>query len=206
MVNNYSFNVHIDDKRLAMTQEELKRYADLIGLDRIASARYSWMFVLDIFLHHGVHGIDPTMVVDEIKALENRSPGTGTKAATMFQNEPLRGLWHKHFFASRFVAKNIQNQLAGDKLRKLVDEVFDPQKSSIISQEMTNKLAHKVISESIEQRASNGKLTGEWIIFAKYNNENYYLCLSTHNSGDQMIYERIKSTCFPQFPFLCSKP
>jgi hypothetical protein len=47
-----------------------------------------------------------------------------------------------------------------------------------------------------------GKLTGEWIIFARHDGKNYYLCLNTHEAGDQFVYDRIMEHCVRDFPGL----
>jgi hypothetical protein len=79
---------------------------------------------------------------------------------------------------------------------------MDPSKSPVITKEMITELAHRVTHEPVEDRANNKKLTGEWIVFAKEAGQNYYLCLNTHNAGDQQIVDRIKSNCLREFPFL----
>jgi hypothetical protein len=205
MIEKYSFNVHIGDKIHTITNKELFEYAELIGLNRVAKDHYCWMFVLDLIMYDHVNGIDPSMVVEEIKALESGRIGIGTKPASEFRHYPLRGIWHKHFFSGPFIARNIRNQLAGDKIKKLVDQILDPRKSPVITKEMINKVAHKATVEQFEQREKSGNLTGEWIVFAKHNGKNYYLCLATHESGDQGIYDKIKDFSFRQFPFLETK-
>jgi len=97
---------------------------------------------------------------------------------------------------------NIQNALKGGKLEDVINDVLDPAKSPIITKEMISELAHRVAHESVEERANSNKLTGEWIVFAKEGGNNYYLCLNTHNAGDQQIADRIKEHCLREFPFL----
>lgn len=58
-----------------------------------------------------------------------------------------------------------------------------------------------------EQRVKQKNLTGEWLIFAKYENLNYYLCFTQHSStkdGDEAIFAMIKEYCENQYPFLFS--
>ena len=81
-------------------------------------------------------------------------------------------------------------------------EIFDPNKSPVVTKEMINELSHRVVVESLEDRGANNKLTGEWIVFAKHQGQNYYLCLTNHESGDENIAQSIKSACVPQFSFL----
>ncbi len=79
---------------------------------------------------------------------------------------------------------------------------MDPAKSSIITQEMIAELAHRITHEPVKNRDNAGKMTGEWVIFAKNDGKNYYLCLNTHEAGDQFIYERITEHCVKNFPDL----
>jgi hypothetical protein len=51
-------------------------------------------------------------------------------------------------------------------------------------------------------RARAQELTGEWIVFAKHEGKNYYLCLAGHDEGDDHIFARISDGCAYEFPFL----
>ena len=45
-------------------------------------------------------------------------------------------------------------------------------------------------------------MTGEWIIFAKYNEKNYYLSLGDHTSDDMILRKMIDEWCIEEFPFI----
>lgn len=206
MSAQYNFRIHVGNDVQIFTEEELGAFAAIVGLDRVAPGRYSWLFAMQLFLHAQVDDVDPSMIVAELRALEGGPQTVGTKPATEFAKDPLKGLWHKHFFSAHFVGHNLLNQLAGGKLKALVDKVLDPKNHPIITAELINQFSHEVVTGTFERREAQGKLTGEWIIFAKYGDQNYYLCLSTHNAGDQVIYDQVKSACFHQFPFLRPAP
>ena len=199
-----SFNVHIGDQTEVVTSDELKGYAEAVHLNLYAEGRYSWLFVLNMLFCARLYGINPFQIVDEIRALEDLAKVTRTKPATQFTRLPLKGLWHKHFFCARFLVHNITNHFSGGKLDKLVNEVLDPSKSPVLTEGMIRELSHRVTVEAFEKRAGEGNLTGEWIVFAKHEGKNYYLCLATHGTGDQSIYNSIQVACWPQFPFLSS--
>jgi len=196
------FHINSGDETKTITEENLAEYAHQVGLDRIASDRCAWLFVMNLFLFDKINGIDPKLVVEEIEVLEGKRSGIGTKPATQFKKDPLKGLWHKHFFSAHFVPRNLRNQLGKDGIKNLVEEVLDPAKSPVVTVDMVNELSRRVVTESLETREEQDKLTGEWIIFTKYEGKNYYLCISTHKEGDQVIYDQISSMCFEQFPFL----
>lgn len=44
------------------------------------------------------------------------------------------------------------------------------------------------------------KLTGEWLIIYKGDRKNYYLCLATHDEGDQNIFDNKIKKCINEFP------
>lgn len=178
------------------------RFADELDLAASYRDRVSELLILDLFIYVIEFGVDPRDVIEEIANLEKGDGNTETKLAKEFRNEPLKGLWHKHFFAAQFLVENILIALRGGKLEKLVEDVMDPSKSAVITPEMISELAHRVTHEPVTNRATTKKLTGEWIVYAKEGGKNYYLCLNTHDAGDQMIAERIKQHCIREYPFL----
>lgn len=200
------FNVHDGNSTYRVENEELVEYANFYGLDRLIPRRFSWLFVFNLMMLERKNGILPFEIIDEIKSLEGVGNPMQTKPASEFKGAHLKGLWHKHYFAANpsLLAHNISNHLAGGKLEKLVKEVFAPQRSPIATKEMISELSHRVVTGSLEDRAADNKLTGEWIIFSKHQGQNYYLCLATHESGDEVIAQNIKAACLPQFPFLCT--
>jgi len=197
-----SFKVHIGDRTEVVTSDDLKGYAKAMRLDLYAEGRYSWLLVLNMLSYEQLYRINPFQIVDEIRTLEDSAKVTRTKPASQFTRAPLKGLWHKHFFCARFLPRNMMNHLSGGKLEKLVNEIIDPSKSPVVTEGMIRELSHRVTVEAFEQRAADGNLTGEWIVFAKHEGKNYYLCLATHGTGDASIYNSIRVACWPQFPFL----
>lgn len=201
-ITKVTFRVHLNDQETELTEKELAPYAERIGLNRLAPGRYSWLFVLNLYLNEHLQGVDSGLLVQEMRDLEAGTSTTGTKPATQFQRPPLQGLWHKHYFSGHFVAHNILNQLGGNKMSQLAEEVFDPAVSPVITEQMIRQFAHEVSHGALERRAEDNRLTGEWIVFSKHEGQNYYLCVSTHTNGDQVIYDSIRSAVLPQFPFL----
>lgn len=196
-----TYTVFLKDKQLKITDEDLSEFADLLGLDGDLRKRISELLLVDLFVYVSEFGVSPYNVIEEIKNLENGDGNTSTKLATEFKRPPLAGLWHKHFFSAHSLVQNMINGLKGGKLAVLVEQVMDPSKP-IITREMIGELSHRVTHEPVEERANNQKLTGEWIVFSKHGGSNYYLCLNTHEAGDQNIADRIKANCAREFPFI----
>jgi hypothetical protein len=200
----FNFNFQDETGSYQVTQEDIDSYANMYGLNQIAPNRYSALFIANLMGLEWKSGIDPHQIVDEIKALEGLGPSLGTKPASMFHGQRLNGLWHKHFMPSHLnvAATNILNHLDNDRGRSLVEEILDPNKSPIVTKEMIEELSHRIVWDSLTQRAEQGKLTGEWIVYAKEQDGNYYIGIWTHNAGDEKIAETIETICVPQFPFL----
>jgi hypothetical protein len=197
------FRVHNGTAIEQIDPERMLDLASLYELDQLIPGKYSSLFVLNLYLLDKVSGVDPHQVISEIKHLEGLGTSRQTKEAAEFKGSVLRGLWHKHFFPmlpSTF-AHNITKHFGKNGLEKLVNEVFDSAKSNVVTREMINNLARRVVEDPIVDRGSAGKLTGEWIIFAKENGQNYYLSISPHTSDDENLAANLK-TCSYEFPFI----
>ncbi|RZI43712.1 hypothetical protein EGT07_08055 [Herbaspirillum sp. HC18] len=191
------FEIHGEDKT-----DALLLFAETMGLNRLAPGRYSSLFLVDLYHHTVELGVNPFKVMDEIRALEDASHKSRTKPATQFERTPLlRGLWHKHYMGTGVpsLAKNILNGLGKHGMKELAAaELADRE----ITEEAIARFTHRLVQGTFELRCEEGKLTGEWIIFAKHNGGNFYLCLGGHTWGDEYIATRIQELCVPEFPFL----
>lgn len=127
-------------------------------------------------------------VLDEIAALEGvrRAKPSITKPASLFQRPPLKDLWHKHFMQPAFLGKNLRLQLTVERFQKLFRE------------KPIETLVHHLVLDSYSERAGNAALTGEWIVFARQHNVNFYLTLGTHIEGDHEIWKRCQA-CASEF-------
>jgi hypothetical protein len=181
--------------------EELGRLAEIMGLHRVIPGKYSSLFLVDLLLHMEYLGVNPFKIMDEVKALEGLSSRSHTKPATPFEHLPLEGLWHKHYFGTGPAAL-IKNIRIGLGKRGIEELAIAELSGDEITPEAINKFTHELVNGTFERRAAAGKLAGEWIIFAKHNGENYYLCLGGHTWGDDYIAARIREMCIPEFPFL----
>jgi len=199
-----TFNVHENGRTWQVTPQELRDYALMYGLESIAAGRYSSLFVLNLMVLERLNGLDPFQVIEELKFLEGGRPSLQTKPASQFKRDHLKGLWHKHFMPSlpSVMARNIMNHLGKNGTRMIVEEVFDPAKSPVVTRGMVEELSHRIVIESMEKRGALEKLTGEWIVFAKEDGCNYYLGIWSHTAGDERIASSIKAACVPEFPFV----
>jgi hypothetical protein len=66
------------------------------------------------------------------------------------------------------------------------------------------ELPYRFVIGALEDRSKAGRMTGDWIIFAKHKSQNYYLGLATHEEAEDgfALFERIKEGSKFEFPFL----
>jgi hypothetical protein len=194
-----------DGQEIHVSEAELAKFASDAGLDAIAVGRYSKLFVFKLLLYTKVEGTEPAFILEELKALESLpNNAIFTKPPTQFTRQPLRGLWHKHFFDARFVPNNIAIHMQGKRLEETVKRIFDHAKSPTVTKGMIEELAQAVSHGALQEREGQGKLTGEWIVFAKDQGKNYYLTLATHTEGDQQTFDEIRNMAYSDFAFLAT--
>jgi hypothetical protein len=188
--------------------EEILGFAKAIGLEDVAAGRYSAHFLTELFCHSAISGkINPFMVMDEIKYLEGCGGRTGTKEPSPFARSILSGLWHKHHreVGIRSMAMNLEHALRDyglPSLEALVRTAEASGEDRYVTEDVVDQIAHDAVIGNYERRSDANRLTGEWIVFAKHEGQNYYLCLGTHKSGDGVIRQKIESVCVAEFPFL----
>lgn len=194
-----------------LNAEDVEAFAARCGLTRAAPDRVSLQLTVELYLHSEVPGaadIAPK-VIDQIEVLEGRRPQQGMKDAEQFKHPPLRGLWKSHYLrhAHEAVPMNIlqefrnPNNAANNFLRAQFKKMQEHETE--ITAVVLNEYAVK-IGNLFTDRRERGALTGEWIVFAKHNGQNYYLTLGRHKEGDQYIHQRIVAGCMKQFPFIAS--
>lgn len=150
-------------------------------------------------------------VEHEIKHLEGLGPSK-TKLPTFFKNSKLKQFQHKHFYVPGYEhpARNAQeswklNNPSSQKFTQMALKIAKQYANASTEAELrefSSKIADEFISGkgSLTDRLSNAKGTGDWIVFIRNNNENYYLCIAKHGEDD-FILEAIKY-CIIDFPFI----
>jgi hypothetical protein len=147
--------------------------------------------------------VDIHAIYDQIGFLEgaklNRS--APTKKTKIFTEGPLKGLWQKHWFQASFIFQNLSNEnqrhgsnLIFENLRKNFNNKIPY--GQTINDKMAGILSQASVFNAYETRAkqkrhkNEGRLTGEWIIYAKSKGRNIYLTLATHDEDQQTIFSR----------------
>lgn len=186
---------------------DLIRFAAQIGLDSATSGRYSVLFLTELYCHSMIScEINPFKVLAEINYLEGVDASTRTKLESEFVRPALRGLWHKHYLESNVpsLAKNLLNALQKyglPDLERQVREIEASGEERYFSESDVVKIADEVVYKNYERRSDDGQLTGEWIVYAKHEDKNYYLCLGKHGMDD-VIRQKIENVCVAEYPFI----
>ena len=150
-------------------------------------------------------------ILDELDFLEGRKQHTRTKAEEKFRKPPLDLFFHKHFFSAHHLPRNIGVRWGIDDGRsgnRALDSMIERVASECGDDpdEWQARLAHEFVMEAFNQRAQQQRLTGDWIIFSKYNGENYYLAVVDHGvrgrDDDQDLYDWLRMSCEWEYPFL----
>lgn len=152
----------------------------------------------DLLVLNKRYGIAPPEVLQPILEVEAGDRGGGIKPATRFRRSPLKGLWHKHWFSARFLAANMLAALERGKPVEWLSEIVA--EGEILTGEALARIVERLTTTAFEDRYAAQQVTGEWIIFLKRDGVNHYLCLGTHLTGDDRLYEKIVSVCRRDYP------
>ncbi|MBU4610347.1 hypothetical protein IMZ29_07265 [Achromobacter sp. GG226] len=168
-----------------VTCAELAKYMRQIGLEGIAYQRCSRAIALQLRFHESVLGLNPKSIVREIAAMEGSGGPSLTKPESSFVlNGPLSGLWHKHFFFGH-PSVIAANALSMSKAAQ--EGLARAHFAEHISEESIALYVEDRVTRPLEWRAKNQKLTGEWIVFVRIEEKNYYLGLASHSRAEEDI-------------------
>ncbi|WP_271411994.1 hypothetical protein [Pseudomonas sp. Q1-7] len=151
---------------------------------------------------------DRFAVLDEINYLEGITKASRTKPESQFKKLPLFPFWHKHFFSAQHLIKNIgirwnMPNYGNRDLDKMISDVAKAHGDD--PDAWPGYLAHKLVIDGFTERTKRG-LTGDWLIYAKHEDKNYYLDLATHEEGigehAHTLFQKLKNGSQAEFPFL----
>lgn len=191
---------------VSFSLEEIQNIKASIMEGRLYSDRVSFGLALRIF-DVGRALREVGCIFDELDYLEGMAAFSKTKEAGQFRHHPLDKLWHKHFYSPRHFVKNIGIHWGIDrdktkKLDNLIREVT--RKNGNDLDFLPASIAHRFVLDAYMKRASGNRLTGDWIIFGKYEGKNYYLDIAAHEEGDNpdRLLEKLRKSSKSEFPFL----
>lgn len=197
-------------EKVSLNRQQLEKLilskSSFSGLD---VSRFSMIFLAQFIQMDRNRVINVHQLMDEIRSCEGLRRTTQTKKASVFRKEPLKGLWKKHFTDASFILKNIGIHIGlekegNKKLDQLIIEAFAQSTTGVVDDQFINYITTRVTFGVFEERAKENKLTGEWIVFQKYKQKNYYLTLAAHDEGDYSIYKRVCDCYRLDYPHLKS--
>jgi hypothetical protein len=213
-------DAQMDWKRISLSMDEMRAIKHEVLRGRPFVDRVSFALALNMARMYQERG-DFFQVLNELDFMERylETPSkrrvSSTKPATRFVTRPLDRFWHKHFSSARHIVHNIGatwginrggagNQSLDAMLRQVAEECGDDPTM------WKNVLSYRFVVEGYVARAQcrprqrEGRVTGDWILFAKHAGENYYLALANHADGDEpeRLYTQLVQSCAAEFPFL----
>jgi len=141
-----------------------------------------------------------------IKVLEGLSSSNATGPEDQFQHAPLTGLYKIHFTSPRFLRRNLLNFLrsreGGRHFNKVWDKSAQASGAQYIDDAFTKHLSHHMVLDPIEIKTLSNRMTGEWLVFHKHEEKNYYLTFGFHSETNDEIHKRVVLACeFDSLPF-----
>lgn len=200
-----TYQIERNDEVLTVTPKDLEAFSVFFIRDEGIRGRCSERFLLDLYVYANSAGLNPSMIFEELRALECTVSESRTKQETKFSRLPLKGLWHKHFFSSHFIAKNMQIANGRGNIESVIKKAFEKYEGLDRTVENCKALAKDISlgnHDLFENRSDRNQLTGEWIVFAKINSENYYMCIEFHETDDHIIYDKVIKACKENFEHL----
>lgn len=154
--------------------------------------------------------INTFSVTDVIQGLEKVGRVRFTKKESQFKHPPLKGLWKAHYFDASFILKNIsiewiKLERKNSKPIKQLDTMIN-NRSNFTPKSFAAHSADNIVIKGYNNRVNKKKITGEWLIYGKHKEKNYYLCIAQHSKpgsdDDSQIYNFLRTVCGEEFPFL----
>lgn len=187
---------------------EIARFVEILGLDHIAPKRYSTLLVIQLFAGFMSGTQNFNKVIREIEALEGIREASRFKPPIQNKHPPLKGLWHKHYMQDGIasMARNIRQGLVRHGIPLFTQRVEDAAAAGelrYVSVEDIGALTQDAFMGNWQRLSAAQALTGEWLLFAKYAGQNYYLGIATHDkSMHESVRRQIDAICCREFPFL----
>ena len=198
-----------------VTEAEVNQFREHhVGFCHVDMSRVSQFLIIQlasISKHRIYNSFSITDVIQELEGL-----GRGCEQRVeQFGHLPLKGLWKAHFHDASFIPRNLINYWGlefenSSKSHALCSRVVNDEEKSPSKFAYQGRLAHELTIGAYQAKTRKkglAGLTGEWIIFAKHNGLNYYLCISRHTSKkeDQDAFNFLKLLCEHEYPFLLSE-
>ncbi|MBT6686638.1 MAG: hypothetical protein HN704_01395 [Bacteroidetes bacterium] len=139
-------------------------------------------------------------ILDIIELIEKEN----TNLSNQFKHKPLQGLYKFHHNAYSGIGYSLLMNIRNYWFNKQ-GQIHKKRKADYKNIIDKHKLSKHIIMSNLHSQAIYGnerKLTGEWLIYTRVQEVNYFLCLASHTEGDNSIYENKIKECYNEFPEL----
>lgn len=194
-------------ERVSLSLDEVKVIERRVTGDAPYAERVSLGFAVSLACLGTERGEDHH-VLHEINVLEGLASNSSTKEPTQFRRPPLHPFWHKHFSTPRHLTRNMGERWGlKESGNRDFSAIVDKAAAEYGDQpELWQKwLAYQVWMGGLDDRVAAQRMTGDWIIFAKHEGQNFYLGLATHDEGHRdpdALYQKLRGGSAFEFPFL----
>ena len=191
---------------VSLSRDQVRAIKETVTHGASYAERISLGFALAVF-QLGQEFAEDHHILHEVDVLEGVALHSVTKEATQFR-PPLHPLWHKHFSTPRHLMRNIGERWglmrSGNRdLTAMIEKVASEHGSQPDLWPM--RLVHQLVPGGLDQRVEAQRMTGDWIIFAKHDEQNFYVGLATHEEATRdphRLLERLRQSNAREFPFL----
>lgn len=204
----YSIDVY---QEFRVTREEVAHFTENdIGFYGVDVSRISQFLKIQLtaFGKHGPYcSSNLTGIIQGLENVEGHPPPRRSDA---FTEEPLKGLWKSHFFDPLFMVHNVFNhweihKKKSKKFDHLVQQVQQEESLHPSKVGWQGRFANAFFVDGLNARSQEPEgLTGEWIIYAKHQGQNYYLCASKHttrnSAQERQLHVFISTVLKEEFP------
>ncbi len=136
-------------------------------------------------------------VTDELKVLEGLLAPGATPDASPFNHPPSIGLHKKHFTDPRFLVQNLSNFASSKKpkakehRRKTWNKAVASSQAGTVDHAFAGAYVHATVIDAFQEKVESRSMTGEWVVFKKQTQGNFYFTLAGHKETNEAIYERV---------------
>jgi hypothetical protein len=194
-------------ERVSLSLDEVRSIKKYTTRDASYAVRVSLGFAVALAHLGEVLGEDHH-VLHEINVLEGLASNSSTKESAQFRRPPLHPFWHKHFSTARHLMRNMGERWGlGNSGNRDLSAMIGAVAVECGDQPdlWPKRLVHQLVLGGLDDRAAVRRMTGDWIIFAKHEGQNFYLGLGTHDEARRepdALYQRLHQGSEWEFPFL----
>jgi hypothetical protein len=147
--------------------------------------------------------------------IEEQESGVGPELKKFRKKSKLCSLYHVHHSSAYFVEENVrrnwQRKVEQSGLgeqgfweEKFSESVFEMIAKGIPEQEAIKRAYFDVSYKELREVMGEFDRTGEWLIIARHEESNYYLCLAFHDEAQNDFEAIVKklTPCVEEYPFL----